>query len=430
MQVAMYARMRGVAMIESAIFLPLFLLLLYGVIWSVQSSVQNERVQIAVRYSGLVSNESAPYVGYSTYALYNAVRTPAVTTACTAPSGDALTNTNSFPGPTSPPFWSPAGTTSGTCTKSTAVLSGGQLTSNVLFLQTTSNISTQITVPGPLQGSLGSNTQTLTASQNFFDTPDLSTLMACYSELDAAVAASLENQPQGAITAATPVPSILPTNSLKERLLMSDLAPVQARAKGSPQYGTRAHLTVGEGAVEGYLALAASDTRAGTASYALRVVNQSGHALWARMTCASMHAQPILAYPLDVQIAAYSICETLLPVRISDVGPYDRAIVQIAGGDVAFSLEAPAPATSRVRSHGVAIALAALAVTLAAGLGAAAATPRINVLAAPARMFPQSTLDVPYAYGGWAAMQYALKTRDGRQTVRGLSGTARGHAAL
>ncbi len=216
MQIAAANAQRGVAMIESAIFLPLFLLLLFGVIWAVQSSVQNERVQIAVRYSGLVSNEAAPYVGYSTYALYNAIRSPSVSTACTAPTSDALTNSNTFPGPTAPAFWSPAGTTNGTCTKGTAVLSGGQLDSPVLFSQTSSNISTQVTVPGPMQGSLGSNTQTLTASENFFDTPDIGTLMSCYPELDTAVGASLQNTAQNAVTAPTPLPDSPATDALKE----------------------------------------------------------------------------------------------------------------------------------------------------------------------------------------------------------------------
>ncbi len=207
---------RGVAMVEAAIFLPFFLLLLYGVIWAVQSSVQSERVQIAVRYSGLISNEAAPYVGYSLYGLYNAVLSPAVTTACTAPTADALTNSGTFPGPTSAPFWSPVGTTTGSCSKNSATLSGGSLDSPFLFLQTTSNISANVTVPGPLVASLGASTSTLTATQNFIDTPDLPTLMSCYSELDTAVAQSIEGTALDVTSAPTPVPDSLPTNSLKE----------------------------------------------------------------------------------------------------------------------------------------------------------------------------------------------------------------------
>jgi hypothetical protein len=198
------------------------------------------------------------------------------------------------------------------------------------------------------------------------------------------------------------------------------LALPEPRARGATLYGTRAQLASANGDVEGYLALAGCDKRAGTASYALRIVNQSAHALRARMTCAKLRGEAVLAYPLDVQVAPFSISETLLPVRVADVGPFDRAIVQVAGGDIAFSLEAPAPPRSRGRARWMAVSAAALALTIGAGLGAAAATPRIALIAAPARVFPGSSVDVPYAFGGWAAMQYALKTRDGRQLSAGL----------
>jgi hypothetical protein len=188
----------------------------------------------------------------------------------------------------------------------------------------------------------------------------------------------------------------------------------------SPLYGTRAQLAVGNGDVEGYLALAGCDKRAGTASYALRIVNQSQHLLRARMTCARLRGEPILAYPLDIHVAPFSISETLLPVRVADIGPYDRAIVEVAGGDVAFSLEAPAPARTGKHSRWTIAAAASLVLTLATAFGAAASTPRLGLLGAPQRAFRGSTLDVPYAFGGWASMQYQLETRDGRQLSAGL----------
>lgn len=199
------------------------------------------------------------------------------------------------------------------------------------------------------------------------------------------------------------------------------LAVPESRARRTTLYGTRAQLAVGNGEVEGYLALAGCDKRAGTASYALRIVNQSQHPLRARMMCARLRGEPILAYPLDVHIAPFSISETLLPVRVMDIGPYDRAIVQVAGGDVAFSLEAPAPPKGRMRSRWLTFAAGATALTFACAFGAAAATPRVGLLAAPARAYKGTMLDIPYAFGGWASMQYTLQTRDGRQLSAGLA---------
>jgi hypothetical protein len=199
------------------------------------------------------------------------------------------------------------------------------------------------------------------------------------------------------------------------------LALPESRTKRQAQlYGTRAQLAAGDGEVEGYLALAGCDKRAGTASYALRIVNQSQHLLRARMTCARLRGDAILAYPLDIHVAPFSISETLLPVRVADVGPYDRAIVQVSGGDIAFSLEAPAPRRFGKRSRWMIAAAASLALTLGSAFAAAASTPRLSLLAAPNRAFSGTSVDVPYAFGGWASLQYQLQTRDGRQLSAGL----------
>lgn len=198
------------------------------------------------------------------------------------------------------------------------------------------------------------------------------------------------------------------------------LAVPQPRTHRALLYGTRARLAGSSGDVEGYLTLATFDKRAGTASYALRIVNQSQHPLRARMSCAKLRRESVLAYPLDVHIAPFAISETLLPVRLADVGPYDRAVVQVSGGDIAFSLEAPSPPAMKRRSRWMVYAAGALAFCFAAAIGAGTATPSIATISAPARVFPGSSVDVPYAFGGWASMQYALKTRDGRQLTAGV----------
>lgn len=191
-------------------------------------------------------------------------------------------------------------------------------------------------------------------------------------------------------------------------------------------YGTRAQLAVAGGEVDGYLALASCNPRAGTASYALRVINQSPHTLRAKMICATLRGKALMALPLDVQIAPFSVSESLLPVRVADIGPFDRAVVHVSGGDIAFSLEAPAPPRVPASSKFLRSAAALIGFTLAAALAAAAATPRIAMMGAPARVLSGNVLDVPYAFGGWASMQYALKTADGRQVTAGMVGAHQG----
>lgn len=203
----------------------------------------------------------------------------------------------------------------------------------------------------------------------------------------------------------------------------TSLAPLQLSSRRSQPapFGTRARVALAQGDVEGGLALTGVDRRAGTAIYALRIANQSGTPLRAHMTCTrSRRDLPVLAYPLDVHVAPFAITETLLPVRLAEVGPYDRAVVKVSGAEVAFTLEAPAPARAKPRKRWLKIAAAALAIVFGGAFGAAVATPRIELLAAPARAFAGAPLDVPYAFGGWGSMQFTLQTADGRQLAAGL----------
>jgi hypothetical protein len=201
-----------------------------------------------------------------------------------------------------------------------------------------------------------------------------------------------------------------------------DLVPAKfssRRAQTMP-YGTRARVALAQGDIEGGLALAGVDRRAGTAIYALRIANQSASPLRARMECARFRGAPVLGYPLDVHVAPFAIAETLLPVRLSEVGPYDRAIVKVSGADVAFTLEAPAPPPHNTRAKWIGATATAIAVIFGGAFGAATAMPHFDLLAAPARALAGSQLDVPYAFRGWASMQYALQTKDGKQLAAGL----------
>lgn len=208
---------RGQALAETAIALPLFLLVLYGIIWAVQAGVTNERVQIAVRYSGLVSNETSPYMQYSMYALYDnleGVASPP-TTSCSAPTTDALLNSGQFPGPQTAPFWQPSGATSGTCSAGEQSIKGGGLAQPEIFNHTLSSITSQTSIPGALQSAMGTQMQNVSAAQNYLDSPGLGTVFTCYRELDDAVSESLQNTaPDPASASTVPLPSILPSTPL------------------------------------------------------------------------------------------------------------------------------------------------------------------------------------------------------------------------
>ncbi len=212
---------RGQATLETALFLPLFLLVLFGVIWAVQSSVVGERSQMAVRFAGLISNEANPYDRYSLGALYDGL--PGVAQSevytCVTPAPDALMNDGNFPGPTTPQFFQPTGgTATGTCSQGETHLTGGTMTAPLLFLQTRSSIAATTNVPSYISAVLGA-TQNLTATQNFIDGPDIHTILTCYNDgstddLGTVVADSLTDTAVNATTAPTPIPDSPSTAAL------------------------------------------------------------------------------------------------------------------------------------------------------------------------------------------------------------------------
>ena len=209
---------RGQATVETAVFLPVFLIVLFGVIWAVQSSVVGERTQIAVRFSGLISDEANPYQQYSLGAMYDGL--PGIAAAeiysCSTPGPDALENNpadGTFPGPISAQFFQPTGSTVGTCTPGPTHLSGGTMSSPMLFVHTQSSVSTSVSVPMFLSGTLGSS-QNLSATQNFFDGPDVQTILTCYSELGTAVTQSLARTVLNVSNAPTPLPDTPNTSAL------------------------------------------------------------------------------------------------------------------------------------------------------------------------------------------------------------------------
>ncbi len=204
---------RGQALIETALILPLFLLVLYGVIWIVRAGVVNERVQIAVRYSGLVSNEVSPYVQYSMYALYNnleGIGSPP-TLACVPPTTDALTNSGAFPGPITSAFWQPSGGSTPACSSGETSLQPSGVAQPEIFNYTQSQIASSTPIDGVLFNALGHALQSVSASQNYLDAPGLGIVLKCLPDIDDAVSASLQRTaPSININSIAPLSDSLP----------------------------------------------------------------------------------------------------------------------------------------------------------------------------------------------------------------------------
>jgi hypothetical protein len=176
-------------MVETAIFVPLATLCLFAVIWAMQLGTIDERTQIAVRYSGLISQVQSPYDDYSLYATYNNLTATnyekTLPLGCQNPTNDALSNdstNNTFPGPISGLFWwNSSDVGHGTCNANNArsVIVGP--TQKEIVLYNGPQMVATIAVPSFLQAALGSSTSGVSATTNFYKAPNVQVIMRCYN---------------------------------------------------------------------------------------------------------------------------------------------------------------------------------------------------------------------------------------------------------
>jgi hypothetical protein len=189
---------RGQAIAETVVFLPMFLLSLFGIIWAVQAAVQYERIESAVRYAGLVSQHADPYSDYSLYSMYTQLGStlmPTVTcvTPLTTPLSDAApTYSSIYLTPTSNPFWQPYAATP-RCSSSgiIGIEHGSALTQDVILSEQEPGMTSKINAPSYLTSALGTTTS-MTAQTYFFRPVGVNVILACYSALNTQIQHSLQ----------------------------------------------------------------------------------------------------------------------------------------------------------------------------------------------------------------------------------------------
>jgi hypothetical protein len=197
---------RGQALVETAIFMPMLLLALFGVLWSIRAAVQYERIEQAVRYAALFE-EKTPYSDYSFLAMYAQLGSSAAAPPipCATPIASQLSDGAPYSTITStnvgsPPIFTPSNVQLTACTTTGYPYGIGgsapgtvsyytqngqtyqhtQVEDDVLDIQHPS-ITAQVTVPGYLQSALGS-LSTISSSKEYFERGvNVSQLMFCYN---------------------------------------------------------------------------------------------------------------------------------------------------------------------------------------------------------------------------------------------------------
>jgi hypothetical protein len=202
---------RGQAVIETAIALPLFLIGLFGVMWAFRTGMLSEQVQQSVRYGGLVSALADPYESYSLYTVYANIddSPPPNSRDCAGGSKSVIAQGHDT-------FWQAAATSSSAPSCSMVILYPGTaaVSSPVILFSNYVDASATSQFSGKF-GSLTYGNQTISASQNFFRSPDVGALLDC-SNLGPAVKLSLEaknDTTTSATAVATPFPQTIPATT-------------------------------------------------------------------------------------------------------------------------------------------------------------------------------------------------------------------------
>jgi Flp pilus assembly protein TadG len=182
---------RGQALVETAVFLPVALVVMFAILYFARFGVLEERAQSAVRYAALMSYEGSS--NYSAADIYNTVGSrPPPITACTANVVPDTVNALNGTGPSgsAQPFWKPDHPAVATCTVSTANFGGASWAAYHYLTITKHSVSASMDVPSYVTSVLGI-TGNVTASLAYAHADPPSTIISCVGNTAAAVAAGL-----------------------------------------------------------------------------------------------------------------------------------------------------------------------------------------------------------------------------------------------
>ncbi len=150
---------RGQALVETAIFLPVALIALFGIIFFSRYGVDAERAQSAVRYGALIAYAKAPPYSaadiYAAVAAGGATHTPACPANVQPDTLKALSEQN-LPGATPAPYWRPDSAVA-TCTQSTLSFAGSASAASRVVTVTNITATGTLAVPNYIVKWLGAN---------------------------------------------------------------------------------------------------------------------------------------------------------------------------------------------------------------------------------------------------------------------------------
>ncbi len=187
---------RGQALIETVVFLPVAMLVLFGIIYFGRLGVLSERAQSAVRYGTLVSYNGSTM--YSAADIYDGLSNssgpgPTCPSNVAADTAAAVTHADAPLGSAPPvPLWKPDTPAQATCTVSILSFTGRPFEASHFLTVTQEMVAAGLNVPSYLQPFVGSSNG-VTASLGFLHSDPPSVILYCVGSLGSAVAQALQS---------------------------------------------------------------------------------------------------------------------------------------------------------------------------------------------------------------------------------------------
>lgn len=189
-----------------------------------------------------------------------------------------------------------------------------------------------------------------------------------------------------------------------------------ARTINELPLGSQSQVAVEEGNVAAFLSFAQYNRAIGTATYMMRVLNNSPKTLQARLSSVDTAGMRRALFTRPIGIAPFSLKDECFDVRVER--DFALTLLEVTDGATYITVEAPAPPPQPKRWPKW-VAAGTAGATLAAG-ALFASVPRVDAFAAPQRVLAGTALEVPYATRGFGTVQYQLANAQGAQLAAGL----------
>lgn len=182
---------RGQALVETAIFLPVALMVVFAILHFARFGVLEERAQSAVRYGATVSYEGAsPIAAAQIYAAIAANAAPSGVCPANVATDTLDTLNGSRGGAPAHGFWKTDSVPAATCAVSTVGFTATTTDASRYFTASKHNVSGTLDVPLYATSVLGAKSNVV-ASLGYIHTDTPAMIMYCTSHVGASVALAL-----------------------------------------------------------------------------------------------------------------------------------------------------------------------------------------------------------------------------------------------